>query len=412
MGGASLTLHKILHCLSICDWLNSEGISSVPMFWSASEDHDLHEMLKVELWNLDHTPQMFKISTIERCFAAETYPEPQNLHLEIKERLSPWLQKAFFHYPSKRYVDPFHHALNHIFGADGLLVVEPKDFRESALPFWESVQNSSEDLLQAYQSDEDSLDFIQAPRRRGLPIFALNSKTGKREALSFKEGLFFRDHFSKKSKLMNELLLENERLSPGALLRPILAQSQLPILISVLGPAEYQYHRQTPKAYRILNQTMPFLWPRFGGTYVPEYLENVLEIELQALDHYVLSKEKNWLCPSFKSQTQLTDITSQLEQLEQNFLKEHLLGTGPISRFKLDLQKSLHRLERGLKKAELIQQGWPRKKIELCENLLRPKGALQERRLGWVQFLDSKEKLQQLKSSFQDPFDFSHRIYR
>lgn len=415
LGGPSLTLHKILHTLAICDWLKSEHITAVPVFWSASEDHDLDEMLRVELWGNDLNPKMIKLSGLARNKAAECFPEPKALHQDLKSQLSPWLQDAFFSKPSTRFVGPFHHALQFLFSEHGLIVIEPRDLTATAEPFWNQVEHNAVALQRAYEKAEAQLMAngltVQAPRRRGLPIFALEQTSGLRTALNFNGSQFFRDTEKNASTTFKPLLQTNERLSPGALLRPIFAQSQLPILISVLGPAEHLYHQQTPLAFKTMHQPMPLLWPRLGGTYVPEALQDHFKLSLADLDHYALTQLCPWL-PQKIEPAAMQSLALQLKQLEQTYTEEMPIGTGPIARFKRDLQQAFNRLQRGIKKADLQQRGWPRQRTELLERLLYPKGAPQERRLGWAQFLNSAHILKQLKTTFSDPFDFSHRIYR
>jgi len=416
LGGPSLTLHKILHTLSITEWLNSKGLKAVPIFWSASEDHDLYEMLRVELWNDDFSPKMHKLNGLSRGFAAETFKEPTSLHDSLKKSLSPWLKDAFFSKPSERYVDPFHHALQAIFGSKGLLVVEPKDFTSTSGPFWDSVAQKKQDLLHAYEKDEKTLTDqdipIQAPRRRGLPIFTLNSVTGERDPITYNKGAFFQSSEEKATSELGSLLSKNERLSPGALLRPIFAQSQLPILVSVLGPAEYLYHQQIKTAYKTLNCDMPFLWPRLGGTWVPENLGHLFQTDLTELDNFVKTSEKGWLNEDTLFEQKIKPLQIEVKKLEAYYQNELLIGLGPLTQLKKDLASALNKLERNLKKSDLAKQGWPKSKIELLENLLKPKGQPQERRLGWVQFLTSESKLNELITCFKDPFDFSHRLYR
>jgi hypothetical protein len=42
---------------------------------------------------------------------------------------------------------------------------------------------------------------------------------------------------------------------------------------------------------------------------------------------------------------------------------------------------------------------------------LLPRGAFQERALGWASILESKQHLKNIQETFADPFDKEHRIY-
>lgn len=413
LGGASLTLHKILHALSVSNWLNQNGVNAVPIFWSASEDHDLHEMLRVELWNKDFTPQLHKLTNIKRGFSAETFAEPVSLHQSLANDLSPWLKEGFFSKPSQRFVDPFHHALQHCFGSSGLISLEPKDLAESGTNFWDDLHLKANDLFEAYEKNDQWLikkgQPLQAIRRRGLPLFALNQQSGERRPIDYQDGNFYLEKKSDRNPL--NLLNPHERLSPGALLRPIFAQSQMPIITTILGPAEYQYHRQLPLAYGALQQPMPVCWPRLGGTYLPDKLVDFFQLERQDLCNYILNGQRAWLKEDPGLQEQLKKLEIEAENLNRDIQNIHHPHTGPLARFERDLSKAFSRLQRGIDKAKLIRQGWPNNKLQLCEDLLLPKGQAQERRLGWAQFLTSQKKLEQLMMVFDNPFDFSHRIY-
>ncbi|HEV3199245.1 MAG TPA: bacillithiol biosynthesis BshC, partial [Bryobacteraceae bacterium] len=42
--GPSYTIYKLLHAVRLAEWLTANGISAVPVFWQATEDHDFEEV--------------------------------------------------------------------------------------------------------------------------------------------------------------------------------------------------------------------------------------------------------------------------------------------------------------------------------------------------------------------------------
>src|SRR5438046_2306912 len=42
--GPSYTIYKALHAVKLAAWLTANGIQAVPVFWLATEDHDLAEV--------------------------------------------------------------------------------------------------------------------------------------------------------------------------------------------------------------------------------------------------------------------------------------------------------------------------------------------------------------------------------
>src|SRR5580658_8652407 len=42
--GPAYTIYKALHTVRLAEWLTEKGVPAVPMFWLATEDHDLAEV--------------------------------------------------------------------------------------------------------------------------------------------------------------------------------------------------------------------------------------------------------------------------------------------------------------------------------------------------------------------------------
>ena len=182
-GGPALVIHKIATTVSICAWLQREGIPAVPLFWNASEDHDLHEMFQVEGFYPDGRIQSHRKKN-ERLLSAEALKaQPPS---EFPPSFSPWMAKLWGQNQNS-WAEQLSHVLMQMFSADGLIALEPRQLAPQSRDFWVSVEARQSQLIQAYDSDEAAITrsgfSLQAPRRHALPIFALHN-TGERLSLS------------------------------------------------------------------------------------------------------------------------------------------------------------------------------------------------------------------------------------
>src|SRR5262249_31160884 len=60
--GPSYTVYKALTAIRVAEQLNAEGLSAVPVFWLATEDHDLAEVNHSFVFDDDHQPVTLKVN--------------------------------------------------------------------------------------------------------------------------------------------------------------------------------------------------------------------------------------------------------------------------------------------------------------------------------------------------------------
>ena len=288
--GPLFVLYKIATTLSLCRWLKSRGVRAVPIFWCASEDHDLGEMLSMTRLNQRGQLQKTSLGASLPQRAAESLPWTERMAKTLLDTLPEAWHPLVITKPLTRYTDHFLHLLYALFLKDGLLIAEPRHFKNAAQPFWQSIASQSHECVRALDEQEHVLLHknisLQAPRRTPLPIFALHENTGLRTALTLEPaGTWSRPGRFSTTNHPLQLLLPGERLSPGVLLRPLLTQHVLPCAISVLGPAEHRYHQQVEPLYNLLSLPRPVLYPRLStlnllqpGNDIQERVLNVFSI--------------------------------------------------------------------------------------------------------------------------------------
>jgi len=402
-GGPSLVLHKVISALNIARWLEGEGVRAVPVFWNASEDHDLAEMLRVGTLDGHGDTKTIKKIPAEKALAAEVL---EAMALEKDQLHCSTLVQEAFSQGARRFAEQGSRALLHLFKEQGLVVVEPRDLAPASLPFWAKVEECQEDLIKAYDHCESNIlkegRSLQAPRRHRLPIFGIEEKHGSRLACS----AILKDEVFSLSLLKNL----GYRPSPGALLRPLMAQWMMPIAVTVLGPAEVKYHEQLMGGFGVLGIEAPLIWPRLGGTWVPAETQSRLEaMGLSARE--VLEKGRVEVPLDSSRDSAIRGLSTYLMALRQEGVGR-LGGAQVLDRLDRDLFSALGRFERGLLRETLSSKGVRPQEADRLLRFLLPRGAYQERTLGWASILRDRAHLEEIQMAFADPFDNSHRIYR
>lgn len=277
--GPLFLFHKIFSLLDHCQKLKAKNIPAVPVFWCASEDHDLAEMMKLTRINSAGNLEKITFPQSRLKLAAETQTWTQEMDHVHKRILPPEWRFIAQRFTFTRYVDHFIQMLYEIFAKDGLLVFEAKDSETSAFSFWENIQIQTDHLIHCLSENEKLMtarkEHIQAPRVSPLPVFALHKKTGLRTPLIYQGRQLWQRNGDTRSDHLLNLLKNDERLSPGVLLRPLLTQYLFSAHSCICGPAELKYHQQMQPLYKCLEMKTPCLQPRVSATYLdifPQHL--------------------------------------------------------------------------------------------------------------------------------------------
>jgi uncharacterized protein YllA (UPF0747 family) len=398
--GPSLVLHKILTVLSICRWLRKHGIQAVPIYWNASEDHDLKEMLQVA-WSGEDLKWGNEKLNFGEARSAESF-EPLSLEGSALP-MGSWLRSCWRAETASQgsdYGSQSSEFFRCAFASQGLVVLEPRDLATVQWDFWAKVNDRKAELKEAFDRDERErlgLDLpLQAPRRHPLPLFQLDRQSGQRKP--FGDDVLGRNLLD---------LPEHCRLSPGALLRPVGASAVLPLLVSVLGPAEMKYHHQVHGAFGALGVQRPLLWPRLSGSWLPQALADELADLGVEPASMIEEPSPHWS----QASPSLIALGEQLRRAHADVALRFPGHSGGLEQFERDLSKAWGRLQRNGKRLNMLERGLSPRRWRLIQDFFLPRGAKQERRLAWTSFVEDGPHLDRILGHFQDPLDFEHRFY-
>jgi len=288
-GGPLLTLLKAATAVRKAqDATIASGREHVPVFWLATEDHDLAEVDQVELLTkqgvekikLDlraDQPQPVGGIRVDDGSGALTAALERASELLEWAPVADWLRE-FYAAPDATLASAFGKLLTRLFAKQGLVVMDASSRALHALgaPVLRKAIERAEELeatLLARSSELVSAGYhAQVNVEAGMSLLFLISENeaGERVRFSLRRGASGEWKAGAKTYTTAELLeileTEPERLSPNALLRAIFQDAILPTGAYIGGPAEVAYFAQSAVVYeKILGRVTPVL-PRLSAT--------------------------------------------------------------------------------------------------------------------------------------------------
>ena len=426
-GGPLLTLLKAATAIRKAqDATKLSGREHVPIFWLASEDHDLAEVDQLALLT------KASVETL-RLGLKSHYPLPVGamridggheqgrIHLEAElDRASELLGWAPIctllrecYSPDATLAGAFGRLLTKIFAAHGLIVMDAASREFHAL---------GADVLRAAIERADEFEAALLARTTELTtssyhaqvlvtpghslLFLLDENTGARIPLrrtpktdgqsggGWKAGA----HVYSTADLLAILAATPERLSPNALLRPVFQDAILPTAAYIGGPAEVAYFAQSAVLYdKILGRITPVL-PRLSATLIEPAIASTMAAHELQFPQILEAKTPEGLALRLGARAMPIEgkrriaATGNAMDTELNALTEYMtsmssdLGrSSSISASKMRYQ--MNRLRRLAATFELQKEISLKKQATTILLSLYPEGHLQERLLGGVWFL-------------------------
>jgi bacillithiol biosynthesis cysteine-adding enzyme BshC len=420
-GGPLLTLLKAATAIRKAqDATKASGREHVPVFWLASEDHDLAEADQVALLSKTSVETLRLGLKAARPVPVGALPvdggsEQGVQHLEsVLNKASELLGWAPIgellrdcYAPGATLATAFGRLLTKIFAAHGLIVMDAasRTFHALGAGVLRSAIERADELEGALLARSQELEGagyhaqVLVAADHSL-LFLLDAETGARVPLrrtaegEWKAG----GRVYASTELLEVLAAEPERLSPNALLRPVFQDAILPTAAYVGGPAEIAYFAQSEVLYRSLLGRVTPVVPRLMATLIepavaatmaahgvefPEVLEaktvEALALRLGARAMPIEGKRKIAAAGNAMD-AELTALTEYMAAMSAD-----LGRAAGVSASKMRYQ--MNRLRRMAANFELQKQASLRKHASAIMLSVYPDGHLQERLLGGVWFL-------------------------
>jgi bacillithiol biosynthesis cysteine-adding enzyme BshC len=408
-GGPAYSFYKAIAAIRIARELTEQGVDAVPVFWMATEDHDLDEVRHVEFFR-DGRLVKFELpggggngAPVGRITVGEEVATLVKSAAEILGQTDSATAKilAECYQPSETYGSAFGKLFARILPDSGLILLDPLDLRlhRVAEPLFAAAIERRDVLEEQLVQRGKALESAGYPAQvkvtaKSTVLFHI-SANGRQAIVSAGSDFRSGEKTWTRSELLAAIHAEPEGFSPNALLRPVTQDYLLPTVAYIGGPAEISYFAQSEVLYRNLLERMPVMLPRAGFTLVDAKAQRLLK-------QYGLEVEDVWSGPQEVSKllskaslpeniaSLLNDNTSEIKlRLQQwadavSVLDPTLKDAVSTAQEKIGYQTE--KLQQKIGRALDHKQNVLAAHGEFLSNLLYPEKNLQSRVLGFLPF--------------------------
>jgi bacillithiol biosynthesis cysteine-adding enzyme BshC len=439
--GPAYTIYKALTAVKLAAHYACRGIKVVPIFWMATEDHDLAEvdhahvidgdsqllLLRYESRPEDASKPVGKVrfsQGIESCREQFLSALPDSeFKVEIQARL------AAAYCPAKTFSEAFGEVLSFLFSNYGLILVDPQDegLKRLGRPIFEKILLNGSRYQSVIQSRSNQL--IAAGYHAQVTLEEESTglffeDEGKRRALIRDDGFLKIKGTAHRLPLAHfQAALQEStwKFSPNVLFRPLMQDLLLPTLAYVAGPSEVSYLAQIGPLYEDFGRKAPIVFPRFSFSVVERKIGKILEKYHLSFEDIFLGSEA--LIKKIIEQNLDQSLAARFAALEKEFNEKLGELEGPLKAVDPTLAEALRTTQQKVQyqvthlrtkfvHAETRHQEILTKQIDKASAILYPLKTLQERRINIFYFLAryGMDFLAQLNEEI-DLTDPDHRLF-
>ncbi|MGC1106822.1 MAG: bacillithiol biosynthesis cysteine-adding enzyme BshC [Candidatus Acidiferrales bacterium] len=434
--GPAYSIYKALDAIHWAKELTRSGIDAVPIFWMATEDHDLAEANQAffgERYGIARLELLLQEraegGSVGRILLGNSVDAVVEHAVELlqgagKREIAEALKASYRQ--GETLGSAFGKLLARVLKGRGLILLDPLDKRlhELARPVYrKAVEDAgpiAEDLL-ARGKDLERKGFHAQVKVTQQSTLVFLDVDGKREPVRRKDGGFIAGGLRQSASDMLRRIDEEPRaLTASVLLRPVLQDSILPTAAYIGGPAEVAYMAQVEVVYRRVLGRMPTILPRASFTLIePEVSRALKKYHLNVRD--VLSGRQQ-LRRRMEAQYLPRGLAARFAR-DEKMLRKMLAGYGkPLGALDRTLGGARETAERKMfyqfeklrgkvGRAENRRTGvLDRHELEIVSTLY-PRHGLQERTLCLLPFLahQGTDLLDRLESATDEPCQ-GHRL--
>lgn len=413
-GGPAYSIYKALTAIRVARELSDRGVNAVPVFWLATEDHDLAEVnhllvpkrggfQRLELLPAGVSGRRVGDVRLGSDVGVLTAQLDALLEGSWSPEIARWLAESYT--PEDTFGSAYGKLMTRIFAGRGLIFLDPMsaELHRLALPVMKRALLGHKELaaeLVARSAALEKAGFhaqVKVSENSTLLFRILN---GQRLPIRpVKDGLAAGEKLASLEEMVKSMEARPEDFSPSALLRPVVQDSLLPTVAYIGGAAEVAYQAQTSLVYENLLGRAPAILPRASFTLVPAHIANLLKKYNLGAKDVLQGRAK--LRARLESEALPETLSAKFEEGEQSIrnlleslreplkkLDQTLLGALDTATEKMMYQ--FHGLKSKAGRAEGFRSGVISTHENEIVSTLFPNEALQERSFGLLAFLASE----------------------
>ncbi|MGC8549386.1 MAG: bacillithiol biosynthesis cysteine-adding enzyme BshC [Acidobacteriaceae bacterium] len=406
-GGPLFVLYKAATAVA-----RAQATGAVPIFWLATEDHDLDEADHIALAAPPDLRTLRLETTAAPAQPVGSIPLGPGIESVLDQAAEilgdvPEIDLLRETYrPGVTFAEAFARLILKIFARQGLIVIDASSrafHAAGAAVLQAAIERAEEFETLLHQRDQllagrGYHSQVLVAKNSSL-LFLVDKETRARQALKRDaSGQWIAGKSTcSTADLLAILRAEPERLSPNALLRPVFQDAILPTLAYIGGPAEVAYFAQTQVLYQaILGHTTPIL-PRLSATIVEASLRNSMAkhgVSLQDILHTrpeELTQRLGARTMPVEGKQQLAATGNALDReltALVNWMRNMDAGLGRSAETSASkMRYQMNRLRRMAANFQLQQDESLRRHVEKLYAALYPKHHLQERAVAAISYL-------------------------
>jgi bacillithiol synthase len=411
-GGPLFSILKALSAVKLAEAATQAGVDTVPVFWLATQDHDLAEIQTISLPGPEASLQKVTatssgvpdapVATVplgpeieETLKAAE--------HLLGESEVTAFLREPYL--PDATYGSAFARLFTKLFDEWGVILLDAYDAELNAMaaPIYRGAIGRAAELETALLSRNSELEaagYHQQVKVTPSSTLLFGLKNGARVPIQRDSGtppnFLLGDKNVSEAELLQRISSHAEEFSANVLLRPVVQDYLLPTLAYTGGSAEVAYFAQAAVVYQALLNRVTQIIPRFSATIVDTKANGLLERYNLTLTDIFQNSDK--VREQLAAQSLSQELQSAFEAAGINLGKSFATIRESLTRLDKTLvdaaenaeskiRHQLESLQAKAARAELRQSEVLDRHAKTLTNGLYPNKVLQEREVAGIYFL-------------------------
>jgi len=410
--GPMYSFFKALCAVRFAEEVTKLGVDAVPVFWLATEDHDLAEvnhtffnsrsgLVRYELPGQAETTN-FRVGEIALGEAIDRIANQAAEALEGPNAVEVARALRDSYTSGETYGSAYGKLLARLLEGRGIIFIDPLEVRlhRIAAPVYRQALDEADSLRDALEVRSKELErngFHAQVKVAGGSTLLFYNVDGQRQPVRARDGRFFAGE-SEFSGDQLRVAIDSDPLafSSSVLLRPIVQDTLLPTAAYIGGPSEIAYMAQVQVVYEKILGRMPAILPRSSFTLVEPTVARFLgkyglgfEDILRGPQHVRAQMEQKFipevLAKRFDAdeRTLRAILKSYAEPIEK--LDKSLLGT--LEAVEEKILHSFLKLKEKVGRAENFRTGVLDEHQRILFDALYPNHELQERSLSALPFI-------------------------